>query len=191
MIEINLLPEELKNRAEKAEKEKILNQALYFMPWLFGLLLFAHLCLAAIFAFRSYQISTLAGHWRSLEPQRKILAQSRQEYDILSQDSRIAQQLDIQRISWAQKLNRLSADLPSGVWLNELALSSKECVLKGSVISLKKEEMFLVNKLIEGLKSDALFFKDFSSLELSSVQMRTISGYDVVDFVLKLSLKGR
>ncbi len=191
MIEINLLPEELKNQAKKAEKDKALKQALYFVPALLGLLFTIHLCLAAIFLFRGCQINALTGSWKSLEPQRKMLSQARQEYDVLSQDSRIVQQLETKRISWAQKLNRLSADLPSGVWFNEAALSYKECVLKGSVISLKKEEMSLVNKLIENLKKDAAFFKDFAGLELGSVQMRTIGGYDVVDFVLKLSLKGR
>jgi Tfp pilus assembly protein PilN len=191
MIEINLLPEELKNKANKVKKDKALNQALYFIPALFGLLLIVHLCLAAVFLFRSYQINMLTCRWVSLEPQRKMLAQARQEYDVLSQDSRIVQQLESQRIIWAQKLNRLSADLPLGVWFTEAVLSYKECVLKGSVISLKKEEMSLVNKLIENLKKDTAFFKDFSLLDLGSVQMKTIGGYDVVDFVLKLSLKGR
>ncbi|MBM3254747.1 MAG: PilN domain-containing protein [Candidatus Omnitrophica bacterium] len=191
MIEINLLPEELKNKARKAEKEKVFNQALYFMPWILGLLLFTHLCLACVFIFKSYQINSLTGKWRSLEPERKILSEARNEYELFSQDSRIVKQLESKYILWAQKLSRLSADLPSGIWFNGAVLSSKECTLKGSVVSLQKEEMSLVNKLIENLKNDALFFKDFSSLELSSVQMRTIGGYDVVDFILNVKIKAR
>ncbi len=191
MIEINLLPEELKSKAKKSKKARELNQVLYFVPLLFGILLIIHLSLATVFAFRAYQINMLNAKWRSLEPQRKLLAQSRQEYDFLSQDSRITQQLELQGIGWAQKLKRLSADLPSGIWFNEAVFSSKECVLKGSVISLKKEEMSLINRLIGNLKADALFFKDFSSLELSSVQMRSLGGYNVVDFVLTAKPKGR
>jgi Tfp pilus assembly protein PilN len=190
MIEINLLPEELKSKAKKSEEERELNQILYFVPLLFGILLVIHLSLAAVFVFRAYQISILNAKWRSLEPQRKLLSQSQQEYDLLSQDSRIAQQLDAGRISWAQKIKRLSADLPPGIWFNEAVFSSKECILKGSVISLKKEEMSLINRLISNLKTDVLFFKDFGSLELSSVQMRSIGGYNVVDFVLTAKPKG-
>ncbi len=191
MIEINLLPEELKSKAKKAEKEKALSQLLYFIPFLVGILLITHLCLVLVFTFKSYQINSLTGKWKSLEPQRKMLSEARQEYDVFSQDSRIIKQLESQYIRWAQKLSRLSADLPSGIWFNEAVLSYKECVFKGSVISLKKEEMALVNKLIENLKKDTLFFKDFSSLELSSVQMRTIGGYDVVDFILTAKLRVR
>jgi Tfp pilus assembly protein PilN len=184
MIEINLLPDELKAKAKNSRKEQDLARLLYFLPALAGIVLLAHLWLAGLLILKSYQLNSLAAKWKSLEPQRKMVEQARLDYDILSQDSRIAQQLSVGRASWAIKLNQLSLDLSPGVWFNDLEFSSKECVLKGSVISLAKEEMTLVNKFLDNLKKDALFFTGLSNPELSAVQMRTVGGYNVVDFTL-------
>jgi hypothetical protein len=92
---------------------------------------------------------------------------------------------------WAQKLNELSLHLPPGVWFNEILLNNKNLTIKGSVISLEKNEVVLVNKLLDDLKGHAEFAKDFSSFELSNVQNRTIGGYDIADFVLVGVLKSR
>jgi len=54
----------------------------------------------------------------------------------------------------------------------------------GELISLQKEEMNLLNKFIDSLKKDNMFFKDFSALDLSSVQIRSLGGYDILDFSL-------
>jgi Tfp pilus assembly protein PilN len=99
------------------------------------------------------------------------------------------QQLIGQRINWAEKLNKLSLNLPSGVWFNEIQVNSKEFILKASVISLQKEEMNLINAFIDNLKNDKDFFKDFNNLELNSAQKRVIGGYDVTDFILVGILK--
>jgi hypothetical protein len=97
----------------------------------------------------------------------------------------------MRKLNWSEKLNKLSLNLPSGIWFNELSVSKKDFILKGSVLSLQKEEMNLVNKFIDSLKKDMVFFKDFTRLELSSIQMKTVVGYDVFDFVLTGKLKSR
>ncbi len=191
MIEINLLPEELKLKAKKLNFSLERKDMLCFALAALALLVIMHLCLAVVLIAKSYQLNTLNKEWRVLEPQRKALEAAKKEFDALSEGSRIAERLLKQRINWAQKLNCLSIDLPSGVWLVELSLTAKGLILKCSAISLKKEEMVLVNKFIDSLKNDPGFFRDFTSLELSSVQVRTIGGYDVVDFILTAALKSR
>ena len=89
-----------------------------------------------------------------------------------------------------KKLNRLSLDLPSGIWFNEISANlKKEFILRGSVVSLKKEEMLLINQFIDNLKKDTDFFKDFSKLEMTSAQSGEIGGYEVNDFVISGVLK--
>lgn len=191
MVEINLLPEELKLKAKKSNFSLEIKDMLCFALAALALLVIMHFCLAAVLIAKSYQLNTLNKQWRVLEPQRKALEAAKKEFDVLSEGSRIAERLLKQRINLAQKLNCLSIDLPSGVWLDELSLTAKGLILKCSAISLKKEEMVLVNKFIDSLKNDPRFFGDFTGLELSSVQVRTIGGYDVVDFILTAALKSR
>lgn len=191
MIEINLLPEEQKKKTVKMARDAQMMQTLYVIPLIFGVILLVHLVLAAVFLIRSSQLAMLNARWKMLEPQRKQLENARKEYDALFQDNRIIQQSGIQHINWANGLSRLSLHLPPGVWFNDLAFSSSELVLKCSVVSLKKEEMLLINKFIDGLKGDPLFFSDYSAVEIGSVQMKKIGGYDVVDFIITAKVRGR
>ncbi|MHB8155446.1 MAG: hypothetical protein ACYDFR_05280, partial [Candidatus Omnitrophota bacterium] len=82
-----------------------------------------------------------------------------------------------------------SLNLPSGVWFNEIKISVKDMIIQGSVISLVKEEVNLINKLLENLKADSEFSRDFVSFELSNVQKKNVGGYDIADFILTGALK--
>jgi Tfp pilus assembly protein PilN len=93
------------------------------------------------------------------------------------------------RINSSMVLNRLSLDLPGGVWFNELTLNNKELIIQGSVFSFKKEEVGQINKFIDNLKQDSGFFMNFDKIELGAMQARTIAGYEVVDFTISGTLK--
>ena len=192
MIEINLLPQELRVRKDKkpgaapAIDPKVL---LYAVPVVVGVLLVAHVYLFALIGFRSYRLAGYNSQWQKLTPQKSEWDVFKKKFDVLSQDALITQGLVSQRILWSQKLNKISMNLPSGVWLNEITLSRKDFTIKGSAVSLKKEEMGLINSFTESLKKDQAFYKDFTSLELTSFQVRTIGGYDTVEFILTGVLK--
>jgi len=189
MIEINLLPEELKLKRRGVNVQA--NYFIYAVPLILGILVCMHIFLAVVTINKNSQLRTLNNKWRSLEPQRKVLENFNNEYAIVSEDSKAIQRLTEQRINWAQSLNKLSLDLPSGVWFNELSISYGDFMLSGSVVSLQKEEMGLINKFIYNLKNEPVFFKGFNNLELSSVQRKTIGGYDILDFVLEGILKSK
>jgi Tfp pilus assembly protein PilN len=189
MIEINLLPEELKTKAKKIAKSTQLSQILYFIPLAFGILIIIHIYLFGVFITKNITLGTLNNKWKTLQPQRKILEDFKKGYEGSSQDASIIKQLLAQRIFWSAKLNKLSLNLPKGVWFKEFVTTNKNFILKGSVVSLQKEEMDLINKFIDNLKKDRDFFKDFSNLELTSVQRKVIGGYDVADFILAGALK--
>ena len=70
-------------------------------------------------------------------------------------------------------------------------MNNNNLTIRGSVISLQKEEVGLINKLLDTLKIQPEFVKDFSSFELSNVQQRSLGGYDIADFVLVGALKPR
>ncbi len=189
MIEINLLPEEAKVRKEKFTLEP--KYSLYLAAVVFSLLLFLHFYLGIIKVIKDYQYRALVNKWKVLEPQKVSLDQAKKVQEAFSQDSRFLQQAISKRTSWSEKLNRLSLDLPAGIWFNEIFLTSKDLVIKASAVSLEKEEMGLVSRFIDNLKKDNNFFVDFTNLELGPVQAKTIGGYDVMEFVLTAALKSK
>ena len=191
MIEINLIPEDLKQKV-KPKKDGIkfeTKHAIYLIPAAFGLLIIFHIFLGILTIFKAGQFNSLNSKWQKIAPQRKELEGFNKEYAILSDDALTIQQLTEKRVDWAEKLNKLSLSLPPGVWFNELSVSKNDFTLRGSVVSLEKEEMRLIKKFIDNLKGDSAFFKDFNNLDLGSVQTRLIGGFEVTDFVLTGALK--
>ena len=201
MIEINLLPEELrvKTKTKNLERETVASPVafsqdqlfVYAIPFLLGALICAHIYFAVVAVSKNNQLVDLNRKWMALEPQKKAFDEFNNNYSSTSADASLAALLNNKRILWAVKLNKLSLNLPSGVWFNEIAISAKDIVIQGSVISLAKEEVNLINKLLENLKADSEFSKDFVSFELSNVQKKNISGYDIADFILTGVLKAK
>ena len=201
MIQINLLPEELKikTKARNPDQAMVKNRAaliqdqlfIYAIPAMLVLFILAHLYFAVLLISKNGQLVSLNRKWLDLAAQKKALDEFNQEFSATSQDASLIQQLSRQRIIWAQKLNELSLHLPAGVWFNDIVLDSNNLTIRGSVISLQKEEVSLINRLLDNLKTTLEFSKDFSSFELSNVQKRSLGGYDIADFVLVGALKPR
>lgn len=199
MIEINLLPEELRNKVVRVKKPGAttaladLEPKLFILliPLVFGILISLQLIIGVLGLAKSFQANALNGKWRSLQPERKALEEFNDEYNLVSQDTQIIQQLMRDRVIWAEKLNALSLNLPSGIWFEELSLNTKELALRGAVISLNKEELSLIKQLIDNLKNDPFFFKDFSSLELGSAKKKVFGSYEITEFTLNAALKPR
>lgn len=198
MIEINLLPEELRNKIVKANKPESVPGAglepkhfLLIIPLIFAFLLSAQLIAGLTGIVRFSRLNALNGKWKSLSSDRKALEEFSDKYSLVSGDEQVIQQLLRDRIIWSEKLNKLSLYLPSGVWFEELSANQKELVLKGAVISLNKEELNLINQFIARLKNDPVFFKDFNTLELGSAQKNTLGSYDITEFNLNSTLKAK
>ncbi|MDP3041228.1 MAG: hypothetical protein Q8N62_00620 [Candidatus Omnitrophota bacterium] len=201
MIQINLLPEELKikTKGRNSGPAVIKNPLaliqerlfIYAIPAMLALFILAHFFLAVLLISKNRQWVSLNRKWLDSAAQKKEVDEFNREFSATFQDAGVLTQLSRQRILWAQKLNALSLHLPAGVWFNEILLNSNNLTIKGSVISLQKEEVGLINKLLDNLKDTLEFSKDFSSFELSNVQKRSLGGYDIADFVLVGALKPR
>jgi Tfp pilus assembly protein PilN len=201
MIEINLLPEELKSKT----KGRLPDQALaknplaliqdqvfiYAIVAILVLFILAHFYFVALSISKNANLVSLNRKWLALAAQKKSLDEFNQEFSATSKDANVLAQLNRQRIFWAQKLNELSLRLPAGVWFNEILLNGNNLTIRGSVISLEKEEVGLINRLLDNLKTTGEFTKDFSGWELSNVQKRSVGGYDIADFILVGALKPR
>jgi len=191
MIQINLLPEELKVKAKKFTFDLQTKQIINYIFIFFGILIIIHFYLFGLFLFKNLQLKILNNKWTNLGPQRKIWEEFDKQKQAINEDIQFLQRISQKRINWGQKLNRLSLDLTSGIWFREINLNAKKLTLYGSILSLEKKEMFLIDKFIDALKKDTDFFKDFERIELSSVQTRVVGGYEITDFVLVISLKSQ
>jgi Tfp pilus assembly protein PilN len=201
MIEINLLPEELRVKTKgrlpdpvsgKSTLVSIQDQAfIYAIGAILVLLILAHFYFGVLLVSKNQKLLFLNRKWADLAAQKKSLDEFNQEFTATSADAGALAQLSRQRILWAQKMNELSLRLPSGVWFNEILLNGSNLTIRGSVISLEKEEVNLINRLLDSLKTASEFARDFSGWELSNVQKRNIGGYDIDDFVLVGALKSR
>jgi Tfp pilus assembly protein PilN len=187
MIKINLLPEELRQKKQHLGFEP--DSLLYLIPLVFGILIVVHIYLAAAGIIAGYQLRSLSSKWEKLEPQRKMVENINKEYTGLTQDSAAVHKLLKERVSWSEKLNLLSLDLPPGIWFNEINISEKGLTVKGSVISLTKQELGEIRKFLDNLEKDKDFFADFISLELGPVQKVSIGSYEVAEFTISGKLK--
>lgn len=187
MIEINLLPHEAKAKIKKSPFKVDFLVPIILLGC--ALLVCVHIYLISICGIKFYQLTSLSNKWNSLLPQRKELEQLKSESEAGTAAKVSMQQLTKGQISFAPKLSKLSIGLPPGVWFTDLSLNVRELALRGSVVSLQKQELALVNKLIESLKSDKDFIEDFDALELGSVQRRVLGGYEIIDFTLNGKIK--
>jgi len=189
LIQINLLPDNLKASAAKSARGIEPRQILSFLPFILAALIALHILLGLAGVIKGIQVSAANNKWQKLTGQRKIVEDFKKEHNILSADSQLTRNLVSQRISWSEKLSSLSRDLPSGIWFGELALNQKSFILDCSAVSLQKKEMSLISQFMDKIKKDTGFFKDFTGVELGTIQRKNISGYDIVDFVITLTTK--
>ncbi len=184
MIEINLLPQELKHKPKKPGIDFESKETLYFIPLVVGVILILHVFLGGILVLRNFQAVGMNARWQKLESQRKALEVFRSEAAHLSADALALQQIHDKTIKWAPKLNKLSLDLPSGIWFRSINFTSNLLDIRASVVSLKMSELVLINQYIDNLKKDNDFFADFSKLDLDSVEKKKIGGYEIAEFSL-------
>ncbi|MFH0855055.1 MAG: PilN domain-containing protein [Candidatus Omnitrophota bacterium] len=196
MIEINLLPEELRNRLVKADNPEVAESSgslepkhfILLVPLIFGILVCVQLTIGVWGISRAQRLHALKQEWKTLESERKALRESSEKYALASEGPRALQQMLRDRIIWSEKLNRLSLDLPPGIWFEGLAVNSNELTLLAAGVSLKKEDMALIKQFIDNLKNDPAFIKDFNGLELGQAVKKTIGSYEITEFTLEAAI---
>ncbi len=183
MIEINLLPEELRKRFKPLRfnlpVKNIRNAALLVS----AVFLLAHIFFPILIFINSFRLKLLKEAFVKIEPQREQIDEIRGQLQKLKSLDELFQRIGRQRLSLAVRLNIISDYLPQGVWLEELSLSKEIWKIKGSCISGLESEMSQIGKFLDALKSAAASGKDFANLELVSVQRRKLGPTELVDFV--------
>ncbi|MBM3251996.1 MAG: PilN domain-containing protein [Candidatus Omnitrophica bacterium] len=190
MIEINLLPPQLRKK-EPVFKLAIPRETLYLVGGaILAILIFIHIILIGALTVRSIRYSNLNRIWQGLLPDKeKIDALNKEQKKISERTNSIAKLTKKGRVSWAKKLNMISDVVPQGVWLRRIEFTGTELIIEGSSVSLKGEEVILVNRFSSALKNNKDFYSDFKDMELDSIKQRQIKNMEVADFILVTKLK--
>ena len=191
MIEINLLPEELRKKDEKIDL--LAELPIKRGAILFAILFFVFQALASVYAF------TLSSHFKSMQFETANLTAANQQItarksEILAIKKKITKGEAVARrpFYWASFLNALSDSCTKGVWLTGLSTSNdgkfSQLRIEGSVVG-KGEETAYAGKFIKELKSNVFFSDLFDSIELSTINQKKIKDFDVYDFVILCKFK--
>lgn len=210
MIEINLLPEELKKKKGKKIRQLELSlPKISHKPVLIGVGAIFALVYLGVLTFstlKNHSLNKLNTEWKSLQKQKEVLDKLKADIKDLETKNTSMGELVNNRFIWSAKLNQISDCLPEGVWLNSFSISKTKIAgrkkgrgaeasnfntleFRGSAAIPEGDEMLAIGKFIKNLKDDPSFIKDFENIELSSVQSTTSGKIEILDFTIRCFFK--
>ena len=194
MIEINLLPPELRRK----RKGPILGGKFNLPPeiiiglggGLVVLLIFFHIFLMFTNMLRLAQYKGLKKDWEKVLPQKQQVDAIIQELkNLQSKLKSVEEALGSNENLWCRNLNIVSDVLPRGVWLRKLALNEDVFTMEGSAISKKTQERVNIHAFASNLKKEEKFLEYLTNLEIGSIQRRNINKIEIADFSLTAKIK--
>jgi Tfp pilus assembly protein PilN len=194
MIEINLVPPDLRKKKKKRILPAGFNIPLEVVIGIGGGVLVLLVCLDVFLVFLN--IKKIAQHkdfkkqWEEVLPAKEnvdsIISQMR---DFKVKEEALAKMTNNdQGIVWAKKLNILSDSLPRGVWLNKVSVAEDIFFISGSAISRQKREMISVHSFAANLKKEKIFLEGFRGFELGSIERRNVSSTEIADFLITIKI---
>ncbi len=193
MIDINLIPAALR----KDGKENVSLAINIPHEILFGvgsalvlLMLVVHLSLGALWLAGMGRLSVYRANWQKLSADKTALdAINNESKDLKKKINMIADMTTRKSVLWAPKFNAISEALPRGLWLRKMTLDKTGLIMEGSVVSKTGNEINNVGLFLSALKQNNDFMKDFSSLEVNSIQRGKTNAIEVTDFTVMAKLK--
>ena len=193
MVEINLLPEELrKKKSEPVFNLNIEAEKLRFLAigGAVGILILIVIALFLGSFIRKTQINSLLAREKVFSDRLSKINGINKEIAVLKAKMAVLDQLTKRKFLWTEKLNQLSDLILPGIWFTHIYTDSENrLMIEGSVISKSEEAMASVGKFMKNIKDDQRFFKDFKSIKLESVQRKNKEERDAVDFKISLDFQ--
>lgn len=203
MIELNLLPEELRKRKKKFEMPEIpvISIAVVFI----GFLVAVQLILSGWILMSKGQLVALDAKWEALAPAKAELDSIKKTLLDTGRKTNAIEALIAERLSWARLLDELSNSLSANIWLTELAYRSgqagpsgrpssagsfeEDLTLSGSAAARGEQATQDIARFIKALKANKNFFKYFDDIELVSIREGLHADKELMDFTLVCKFK--
>ncbi|HCW77065.1 MAG TPA: hypothetical protein DHU63_11085 [Candidatus Marinimicrobia bacterium] len=187
---INVIKINLNQAMSRASRREVVRERLrwtYF--WSIGALLLVgvavfYLEYAAvnnIIKQKQDQVRDIKEQIRKLQQQGKNLSKA----DIMS-----LAKLESGRIFWAEKFRELSKVLPEDMAITRLNFKNDALVIEGvSRIFLGEREFDVINRLIDRLRTDDIFSRDFEDVKFSKFSRVSVLKQDIVEFEIVARVK--
>jgi len=199
MIEINLLPKELRRKKKVTQQAAIEMPKIPVVPIGFGIvavLVVVHLLFMAITISNKAKLSKLEKNWTNLEPQRKQTEKIAKEIAALTQKDLAISKIAKGSLSWTKLLSGLNKAVIPNVWLSGFDLKINEPTKKvkeytvnftitGYALGASEQATALVGKFISSLERINDFSEYFDIIELENMRSSIIAGDEVMLFNLK------
>lgn len=211
MIEINLLPEEL--RKPVAAKREAFNVAPKQLALGFLAIFVTVQILLTVFSlYKQGEAMFLRSSTAQMQAQHGDLMSVKQGAEASKKAIKQINTLTERKFEWYRLLNALSDCVTRGVWLRSLSIEQHEAAvvqgpkkkgaspdknadtkvrvmkLTGSVVA-RGDETAYIGRFIGELKANELFTRLFDSIELSTINQKKIKETDVYDFTISCQFR--
>ena len=192
MIELNLLPDELKIK----RKQSVEWQELPIVPviaWVTVGVIFLHAASVSVVEMNKKYLNTLKEEWGSYEPKRKELDSLKKKVEDVNAKVKAIDELTEGRLIWAKKINSVSDSMLPNIWLSTFSYSDEGnkavLLLEGYVSGGSEEGTASVGRFINSLKKNENFFSDFEEVELEDIKRSMVEKQEVMKFRLRCPFK--
>lgn len=159
----------------------------------FGLVLImaaCHLILGVIWLKDARHLSAYNARWQELAPDKALLDSIKKESGDLKKNIKMVSDMTVKKsVLWSPKFNAISDALPKGVWIRKMTLDKTGLTIEGSVVSKSQNEINNVGLFLSALKQNDGFMRDFSTLEVNSIQRGSNNAVEVTDFTVMAKIK--
>ncbi|MBN2453278.1 MAG: hypothetical protein JXB40_03340 [Candidatus Omnitrophica bacterium] len=200
MIEINLLPQELRKKPSPFAGIKFAEldiKSIPIFPIAVGIgavAILLHIGLFIAGMNLNSKLISISKKYDSLIPMKKEAdALSAMVADINKKSAAI-DDLMAKRFSWAKKLNALSDSMAPGIWLSELYYDERPATGKGKkempgalmisgyAAGAGEQGAASIGRFIKMLQDDESFYSDFEKIDLVSTKSDRVDNQDVMSF---------
>ena len=202
MIELNLLPEELrKKKKHLAQMPRI--PVLPVAAGVIGVLIVFHLLMVLLVKNKQDLSISLREKWDQLQPQREKTEKITEEIDRLRERIAAIKKIAKPDLDWSQLLTGLNQAMIPNVWLSDLELKFQGKGMKrqkpgglpvalnitGYALGKSEEATSLVAKFITSLEKNKSFSVYFKGIELEDMRNLQIAGEEAMMFSLNCRFK--
>lgn len=210
MIEINLLPHELRKKVSPFAGIAKMNLSsidvknipvLHIVIGICGIVVALQIGLFAFGMISSAQLSAVSKRLSELMPQKKEADVLKARVTDINRRSAAIDELMLKRFSWAKKLSALSDCVTPGIWLSELSYDERQgvgknnkimpgsLIMSGFALGAGEQGTSLVRRFIKTLQGNQDFSVHFESIDLVSSRSDKVDGQDVMSFRITCHFK--
>lgn len=207
MIEINLLPEELRKKVSlfsginfKALDIKSI-PILHIASGIGAVVLLIQILLIPVGLISKAQLDATIKRYSTILPQKNEADLLKAKVADINRRSGAIDELMVKRFSWAKKIKLLSDCVVPGIWLSELSYDERPVVgrakttmpgalvLSGYASGVGERGASLIGKFIKSMQDNKDFYADLDSVDLVSTKSTKVDNQDVMNFSITCLFK--